>query len=300
MFTRIIWTSAAAKARWADVLARASNLTSRLEVESVIAGQRPVTWQTISEESVPETMMRWADAGLIGLPIKRVGKFEGFAHRHTPTESGRTGNLCVAVARTLTDAQAFKAAFLANDSVIQGELLGYPRCCGEFFQSSWAAGFIDPIWQAAVNTRLEYPGYRSIERPDGTVILASCDSEAWEGPRRIEIVSSPFSNSLLRYAGIRIGFHISHSFYCEESIRVNTERLKLGEKFDAPLMADVVNLLRMPMSWDCYHGIAIVRTPIFYIELGSIMTAERYVVEVEGDFIPPEGAKGTRFPFMEA
>jgi hypothetical protein len=277
MFTRIIWTSAAAKARWADVLARASALTSRLEVESVIAGHRPCSWQTIGEEAVPETMMKWADAGFVGLPIKRVGRFEGFAHRHTPTENGRTGNICIVIARTLADAQAFKAAFLANDSVRQGELLGYPICCGKFFQENWAAGYIDPIWQAAMNTgdRQEIPGENKIR------ILAP----------------APFSNAMLRYAGLRVGFHIPHSFDCAESIRINRERFGLGEKFDAPLMADILNLLRMPMSWDCYHGIAIVRTPIFYIEVGSMMTAERYIVEVEGDFIPAEGAKGTRFPF---
>jgi hypothetical protein len=278
MFTRVIWTSAAAKSRWADVLKRASNLTSRLEVESVIAGQRPVTWQTISEESAPETMMRWADDGLIGIPIKRVGKFEGFAHRHTPTAEGRTGNLCIAVARTMTDAQAFKAAFLANDSVRQGELLGYPLCCGRFFQENWAAGYIDPIWQAAMNTA------------ENTLLHPADNRIRISGP-------APFSNAMLRYAGLRLGFHIPHSFDCEESYKVNMERLKLGEKFDAPLMADILNLLRMPMSWDCYHGVAIVRTPIFYIEVGSMMTAERYIVEVEGDFIPAEGAKGTRFPF---
>jgi hypothetical protein len=277
MFTRVIWTSEAAKAAWADTLVRASNLTSLLEVESVIRGHRPCSWQTVSEEDVPNSMMRWADAGLVGIPIKRVGRFEGFAHRHTPTESGRTGNVCIVVARTPKDALDFKEAFLKGDNVAQGELLGYPRCCGEFFEASWKAGFIDPIWQAAANTAAAEVNGNSIHVPS----------------------PAPFSNAMLRYAGLRLGFHIPHSFDCELSMKVNAERLALGRESDPALMDSVLSLLRMPMSWDCYHGIAIVRTPIFYIELGSIMAAERYVVEVGGDFLPAEGAKGTRFPFMQ-
>jgi hypothetical protein len=56
----------------------------------------------------------------------------------------------------------------------------------------------------------------------------------------------------------------------------------------------------MPMSWDVYHGIAEIRTPIFYLIVPSVPTAERHIIEFVSmpSFIPKESAKGMRFPFV--
>jgi hypothetical protein len=57
----------------------------------------------------------------------------------------------------------------------------------------------------------------------------------------------------------------------------------------------------MPMSWDVYHGVAVVRTPIFYLIVPSVPAVGRYIVEVvsEPKFRPREGARGIGFPFEE-
>jgi hypothetical protein len=67
-------------------------------------------------------------------------------------------------------------------------------------------------------------------------------------------------------------------------------------------LADILQgLLSMPMSWDVYHGVAVVRTPIFDLIVPSVPAAERHVVELVSDppFMPRERVKGIGFPFEE-
>jgi len=47
-------------------------------------------------------------------------------------------------------------------------------------------------------------------------------------------------------------------------------------------------LLSMDMEWDCRHGIAQIKTPLFWIITSSMPTEERYVVKVKGTFMPRE------------
>ena len=47
-------------------------------------------------------------------------------------------------------------------------------------------------------------------------------------------------------------------------------------------------LLSMPMSWNVLHGVAEIRTPIFWVITGSVPAAEKYSVWVKGEFIPKE------------
>jgi hypothetical protein len=120
------------------------------------------------------------------------------------------------------------------------------------------------------------------------------------GERHIRVQGHPFANPILRYAGIRVGFHLPCAFDCRDTIAVAAERMDLAKATD-PNLADVLKgLLSMPMSWDVFHGVAVVRTPIFYLIVPSIPTVERYVVEVVStpQFIPKESAKGTGFPFI--
>jgi hypothetical protein len=252
-------------------------MVSDLEVSSVARGHRPCAWQTIAEDQFPRFAAAWAEMGLVSLPILRVRNFAGFAHRHETPRAGERANVCVIVARTLKDALRFKAANASGDNDAQGELLGFPKCCRTFFSDVWAGGFYDPIWQAAMNTEHE-------------VI----------GERHVRVHGHPFTNPILRYAGIRVGFHLPCAFDCQDTIAVAAERMDLAKATDPNLADILLGLLSMPMSWDVYHGVAVVRTPIFYLIVPSVPAEERHVVEVvsEPEFIPKESARGTGFPFI--
>ena len=173
-----------------------------------------------------------------------------------------------------TFAQEFKEAHFKGDHIKQGGFLEFPLCCREFFNEHWSKGYIDPIWQMV--------------HPDKFVLIEN-NTLFYE----VEDCH-PFSNPLLRYAGIRVGFHIPCSFNCPETIQIAEQRLTLMKEDDKKLL---IALLSMPMSWDCYHGTAIIKTPLFQIVMQSNPCTERFVVKVKGKFMPRETPEGTEFPY---
>ena len=261
-FTRTAWTSGAARSTWEKVVRDCSALVYDLEVESVAEGQRPCSWQTMKREALPEFTISCAKKGLSVLPVRWVGNFEGFIH-YTP--EGSDSVYCI-VARRREDALAFRDAFEKGDHEKQGEMLGFPKCCREFFSREWAAGFFDPIWQSA-----------------------SAELYGSAGARRIAEIdyAHPYSIPLLRYVGLRVGFHIPHSFNCPETIASGIERLSIAK--DQALVKLLEALLSMPIEATLLHGLLVVRTPIFYISQYSVPTELKYTIRVEGGFIPKEG-----------
>jgi hypothetical protein len=105
----------------------------------------------------------------------------------------------------------------------------------------------------------------------------------------------PYSIPIMRYIGIRVGFHIPCSFSCSDTIDIADQRLSIAQ--DKDLVKLLIALLSMPMTWEVYKGVAIVKTPIFYILTQSIPTTEKYEIKIDGEFIPREAAKGIIFPF---
>jgi len=263
-FTRTAWVSAIARDKWEGVIRECSLLVNELEIESVAAGQRPCAWSTIKRENLPDFIKRCAEKGLIVLPVRWVGSFDGFVH-YTP--QGDASAYCI-IARDLKDAMTFREAFDRGDHAGQGEMLGFPKCCREAFAKNWKAGFFDPIWQSAIS---DIGGETVPEFVDNIT----------------KYTAHPYSNPLLRYIGLRVGFHIPHSFNCALTITAGTERLSLAK--DKDLVKLLEALLSMPMRAELLHGILVVRTPIFYIIQYSVPTEEKYLIEVDGAFIPKEG-----------
>ena len=256
-FSRLIWLNRDDKKSMFPMLSKISSLVSELEILSVVQGHRACSWQTISEDELISFTSRMTSLGLITLPLKRVAKFNGFSHRHRTPVSGQTNNLCVVVSKDINTAINFKQAFEIGDNIRQGGLLGYPLCCCEFFQKVWREGFYDPIWQMAERSEV-------IEN----------------GKNYLKVKAHPYSNPLLRYIGPRAGFHIPCSFSCQETIRVNSKRMELAYEVDNEIATMLDKLLRMPMRWDVLNGIAMIKTPMFYVVVHSVPVIENYIVEV--------------------
>lgn len=266
-FTRIAWVSKKARQTWENVINDCSTLVQKLEIKSVAAKQRRCSWQTIKREMLPKFSMDCANKGLVVLPVQFVGSFEGFIHYTPPGDC----NVYCIIAQNIEDALSFQQAFLYGDHATQGEMLGFPRCCRESFARNWSQGIFDPIWQTAT---------RNITDVDDLY-------KTREGVFSVKTEAHPYSNPLLRYMGLRVGFHIPHSLWCEETIDSGTERLTLAE--DSGSVKLLEHLLSMPMEASLFHGILTVRTPIFYLITYSVPTIEKYVISVKGRFIPKEG-----------
>lgn len=272
-FMRMVWLNKRAKENWSSVISSANTLVHEMEVESVIRNQRPCAWVTIDEKVYLQARADWESKGLKSLVLRKVGQFQGFANRVIPPRPNEPGMFCCIVSKSMDKLAAFKDAVSRADDYTQGILLGYSECCARFFVDIWLKGYHDPIWQEALNSQI--------------INQTSC---------YVRIKPHPLSNTMLRFAGVRAGFHIPCSFNCQETIRISEERFALAREFDSGLVEKMEKLLRMPTSWDCYHGVAVVRTPIFYLIVPSCASVDRYVVEVEGDYIPPEAEKGLVFP----
>ncbi len=275
--TRIVWTSERAREAWEAGLEDARTAVSRLEIESVKAGQRICSWQTMDEAEYPAWAATQAEAGLITIAVRRSLQFQGFAHRFEDPQPGQPAAVSAILTRDFEAGREFLAAFKAGDMETQGRLLGYPACCRAAFRENWAAGIYDPIWEAGLQT----PHLEALEL---------------EGPiRAIRLQEDlALSNPMLRYIGPRPGFHIPHSFNCRETARAAEERLELATADERTL---IKALLAMPMSWDAYHGLAVIRTPIFYIITKTTPRTERLIIEKPGTFYPAEAATGCIFPF---
>jgi len=270
-FTRIAWVSTAAKNTWAGVIQQCATMVNELEIESVAAGQRNCAWSTIRREALPDFIKRCADKGLIVMPIKWVGSFPGNGFLHY-TPKGDSQAYCI-IARHLDHAIKFRDAFEAGDHEAQGGQLGFPACCSKAFTENWKAGFFDPIWQAA------YDGPEKMKVSENEIFTVLSVQK--------KTFIHPYSNPLLRYIGLRVGFHIPHNFNCHETITAGIERLSLAK--DRELVKLLEALLSMPMRAELFHGILTVKTPLFHLITYSVPTEEKYTIEVAGKFIPKEG-----------
>lgn len=273
-FLRSIWVSDKSKEMWESVINECSNLVQKLEILSVKHNHRSCAWRTIKLKSLPDFSNRCNDIGLIVLPIKLVANWgNGFAHKtYEPKKDDPDCNVYCIISKNLDDAIKFRNAHFKSDHVTQGYMLGFPECCTRFFDKYWAQGYFDPIWQIA--NRLN------------------------SNNKIIEINNfHPYSNPLLRYIGIRIGFHIPCSFNCESTIAMSKNRLKLIN--DNELLKILQALLSMPVEWNCNHGIVIVKTPIFYIVTSSMPTKEKYIVRLMGKYRPSDSEYGSVFPFIK-
>lgn len=275
-FCRTVWISNKARAKWENTIRELNQLIQELEVISVARDHRKCTWQTIREDNLTAYSRKWADMGLLALPVRRVGNWQGFAHKHVEVKPGEPANICVIISKSIEEAKRFHTAHETGDNDVQGEALGFPSCCREFFTDVWAKNYIDPIWQAALNSKI-------VER----------------GDNKLRIKAHPYSIAALRYIGLRISFHIPCSFNCQPTIKIAEQRMKLAEEIRPGKASILKSLLSMPISWDCLKGIAVVRTPIFYIITSSVACIDKHVVEVEGEFIPDESKSGLAYPFTE-
>ncbi len=128
--------------------------------------------------------------------------------------------------------------------------LGYPSCCQSFFSANFPK-YIDPVFQWAGNSE-------SVEAMFGCV-------------------------PVLRSLGIRFVSHIPCSPRCVASQAI-------AEKM-APLLSKDMQevgkeILSSPITWDCYRGIAIVKTPWFRTIYRSVPYAEKVVVNINAGTQP--------------
>lgn len=288
-YARIQWATKEIKEEWEPKLQKAAHVYNLLEVETVKHGIRRATTAHIPNDQLPYFQQNLAKQGLTYFPIRKVGSYSGFAHAHPPVEEGRPWNWYGAIAKDPYDAYLF--AYYSSevdesrdrpiDHKSIGKLLGYPECCMEFFNTVWMQGYVDPIWQEAVNCNPE-----NIKKQTDTYIRIK-DTVPWQ------------TTVMLRYIGARLVPHIPCSLDCKhtEIMAKKWHDLAVYLKLDG--YEYLSQLLQMPMEWDCLKGQAYISTPLFKIETNSVTCYPKYVVAREGTYYPEGAPDGLKFPWNE-
>lgn len=279
-FTRIQWASKKIKDVWETRFNNAYGLFHRLEKESVIHGLRNVTTGHIPHHMYNEVVRDLNKKGLIYLPLVKIAPYSGRMNYHPPVREGQPWTYYGVIANNITDAEAFAHATEIDDHKSMGKLLGYPECCSEAFEETFRKGYTDPIWQQAMNTNEKH----IVTKEDNLIRLKNTP---WE------------INPMLNIYPIGVQFHLKCSFDCEHSLKMARDWIDLGNKIDVKGLKEVEMFLRMPMEWDCWKGIAYIRSPLFKIAYNSNQSKQKFIVQVEGDYYPEDGANGKEFPYSE-
>ena len=126
---------------------------------------------------------------------------------------------------------ADKAKFLKllenrNDDKAIGELLGYPKCCVDFFMEN----------------------REKQQKIQNDYILPALDnSQGFKFPF--------YTNYAIRYFDITLLSHFPHSFYCEESINIAKKNLECIEKYSKELANKFETMLQGPVLYTENNGV---------------------------------------------
>ena len=259
----VVWPDEATKALWEPRLQAISRAHHRAEIEMVARGHRRATTVNLKPQSFEHDLEWFAGLGLVFLPIKRTKQYSGFAHKHVYTTGEDPDSMVYGcVAQSLEDAKAFKEASLGciNHGDI-GELLGYPKCCRDFFERVWVRErWIDTIYHQAANT----PGHEYAEDDSGR--------------RIVKVSGHPFCQQALRYLGVRITSHLPCSFTCEKTVRWGQTWFDVLAEVDPDAAGWAMEVLSMPTTWDALKGIVVCDTPIFRGVANSVPCYPAHVV----------------------
>lgn len=287
-WTRVMWTTPAARAKWDEIIHNIVGAWLRLERWTVVDGARDSCLTFCEPHNLPE-LARWATKhGVLVLPIAQVGVSDQYSAAPLPIAAGRPWQYRVIVCQP-QHADAWLEAWSggkANNEKI-GELLGFPECCRRFFSRVWVdEKYLDTTWPMAVN---------------GGYALGTDTEALFEtvGLRRVKVGGFDACNILWRWMGVRAVAHLPCSFNCPETVKVAKMFRAVGDAREFGEWLDFTDeILSWPVEWSALHGIAEIKTPILKVSSRTDMTAEKYVVQREGSSYPLEGASGISFPYQ--
>lgn len=282
--TRYAWVSDRARALWEPRFEQIKQAWAHIELTSVAREQRPACVRMVNPGALHGSQPDRTLAGFELAPIGPVAMSNSpyLAGVVSPAE-GQPYALQVAVASTQQDAAALAEAWRAGDQARIGDLLGYPRCCSEFFERTWVQeGWLDTTWPMTLASTTDGAG-------------------AHDNEFEREVAGPVGCNILLRWMGLRAVPHLPCSFDCAETGR-SAESLReiayddgMGDEFDL-----LYQTLNWPIEWSALHGVAIIKTPVVTITTTTDATAGCLRVRRVGDGqVPEHGAKGLRFPFSD-
>jgi hypothetical protein len=264
-WTRIIWVSEPAKSFWEPKIQKASQAFQNIEQELVLAGIKPANLTSMSHSDFIDKQISLSSSEFRLIPLIKTKATDQYSNTSQITTDKYNYTVrCVLLHKDYVD--SWLSAWNTNNDEEIGRLLGYPKCCTDFFKKYWVdEQFVDTTYPMSLA---------------GTV-----------GPKECNI--------LLRWIGIRAVSHLPCSFNCQHTYELGRKYLEFGRSLGYDEDIDVIEeMLDWPVSWSALHGIAEIKSPILKISSRTDATAELYEVKREGFSYPELGASGTSFPYI--
>ena len=240
--TRIMFYGKENEKVWLERIQKIQDAYYKTEFEAFKRGFRRVYVAHLDPAAVDTALNEWYKEGMLFFGITKTRQYSGFSHKHLEVGPGDLyyyyGELVKQDDKEA--AELFLKASGEGDHITQGKLLGYPKCCTEWFQNAWKES-VDPMFEGA-------------KRSDGAVMKNNVVTT------RIH----PFNNGMLRYWGIQLNPWIHCSGTCKESIKLGKKWYDLMYEIDPQATKWAYELLSMPMTWDCYRSIALINNDIFH------------------------------------
>lgn len=249
-FKNFNWKTEDARDSWKDAMQKVREAKDEAEWRSVMDSRtgRKVAIIHVNNYNREEWLRRVGEHGLFYRDIRYSEPYNGFSHKHFPTDIHNMNRITYAVISQDEDvAEEVKEAEMSNDREhlhdVVGKNLGFPDCCREHFLENWnpETGDIDPMYEISCN---------------------SGNAKAMDGDREKILIENPNpgANIMWRYFGYSFITHIPCSWDCEESIDIARERYRIMSENGYGDAADALTAwLSEPHTWDGLHGIARVR-----------------------------------------
>lgn len=203
------WASDAVRLEWQDRIEAAAKAWEELEVLSVTAGIRRSALIYLSPSELVTATAAAAAQGMAVTPLVAVD-----------------GSIRCALS-TADLAATWIAAWRASNNALIGELLGFPKCCIEFFARVWDGAHRDTTWAMVA------------------------DGIPADGPIG--------ANILLRRLGVRLVPHLPCSFQCRATAELAGRMLEAGRAAGIEDVDEISRLLALPMKWGACNGAAVLQ-----------------------------------------
>jgi hypothetical protein len=223
---------------------RMENLLSAFEsaeYQSVRDGKRTATVSTLSRDLYKRLQLRYPD--LYFYIIRYVKAFTGFAHAHSlTTQADPNAYIHFAMSNKPLDVDTLRQTYGKGGAEYHhfyGDILGYPKCCQDWFIKWWYNPMKD-----GCNTHHDIIWHENNKTEDN------------------KIDGFPECNPFLRYR-IRAIPYMPCSTNCEASKTFAQNVILPYIKEDD--RAFLLEKLGMPMRWSRLHGIVTVETKDFWL-----------------------------------
>lgn len=240
-WTRWAWASLHERDYWLPLFEKADATRVEIEWLTVIEGIRPAVYVSVNPDQLIQVNVRAASHGLTAIPVMQVNisnnKYSSALSGTTLDVSKQWAYLVLITHPKMLPLISGTPDIAINNEVL-GEVLGYPKCCRDFFHRTWGTGQIDTTWDQ----------YAETGDPDGPI-------EA---------------NMLWRWKNIRWVSHLPCSFQCAATIEMGRKTREAVKKHGLVEEAKIIDtVLSWPVRWSSVNGIAEIVGPAIKVSVNS-------------------------------